>query len=103
MISDLMIPILILIIMYILIDVFDSGLVLMSIALVWLPISFMMYATITTNGYTHLFGATIGNVPMSIIIVGLMAFTVPLFALVKIFYIRKLLIGEKQQEIEEND
>jgi len=98
--ADLMIPLLILVIMYVLIDALDAGIVLMSIALIWLPISFMMYSTITTNAYDALFGATIANTPMALTIVGLMAFTVPLFALAKIFYIRKLLIGEKENNNE---
>jgi len=101
MAADLMIPILMLVIMYILIDAIDAGIVLMSIALIWLPISFMVYSTITTNAYGTLFGATIANTPMSLTIVGLMAFTVPLFAIAKMAYIRKVVIGEHQPKEEE--
>lgn len=101
--ADLMFPLFVLVIMYILIDAIDAGIILMSIALIWLPISFMLYDMITTNAYDTLFNATISNTPMTLTIFGLMAFTVPLFSIAKIFYVRKILIGEKEGSNESSD
>ena len=94
--ADLMIPLFFIVIMYILIDSIDSGLVLMALGLLWLPISFIFAQIIATNGYTLLFGATISNYPMAMEIVALIGFTVPMFAFAKIFYMRKTMMGEKE-------
>ena len=96
MAADLMIPLLVIVIMYILIEAIDSGIVLLCITMLWMPIAAIMANTAFTGGYTELFGGTITATPISLNIIGLMAFTVPLFAIAKLIYMRHVMIGDKE-------
>ena len=90
--ADLMYPILIIILMFIILDNLESGLLLLMIGLLFLPIAWLF--SYAVGDYDKLFTVSISaytsNIVYKTTLSGIM-FGVPLFSFLKIWYMRYLM------------
>lgn len=98
--SDLLLPIVIIVAMYIIIQCLDDALTLAMLAFLFAPISYIFARMVDSGAYDKLFGGTI-PAGVSLLMVSLAMITIPIFCIGRIFYIRHLL--KKAKEGAENE
>ena len=93
--SDLLLPIIIVIVMLILIDYFNTWLPLMIIGFLFLPITWLYTYQLRDGLYTEMFGADISaylvDVPGLETILSLIMFFVPVIAFFKMYWINRMI------------
>ncbi len=103
--ADLLLPLFVIIIMFILIDAIDTIMPLMFMGFSFLPVSWIFVQQINNGAYTLLFGATVADyVGVGFMkMMGMIMFFVPLMAFVKMFYLRTFIAEEKDKNEEANE
>lgn len=101
--ADLLLPLFIIIIMFILIDAIENIMPLMFIGFSFLPVSWIFIQQINNNAYTLLFGASVADyIGMDFMkLIGTIMFFVPLMAFIKIFYLRTFITKDENEEADE--
>lgn len=93
--TDLILPIIIVIVMLIMIDYFNTWLPLMIVGFLFLPISWLYTYQLRDGLYTEMFGADISsyltNVPGLETILSLIMFFIPMIAFFKIYWLNRML------------
>ena len=91
--SDLLIPIVIIIVMFLLIDSIDNWILLLLFGLMFIPLSFMFTYQMVDSTYTTLFGADIsayaGNLQGFDTIMQMIMWFIPIVAFAKLYIMRK--------------
>jgi hypothetical protein len=96
--ADLLTPILVIILMYIVITLIEDRLYLLCLAFLFLPIAYIFALIVNSGGYNQLFGATIPTGVISQSLISGIMITVPLFAVLKILTIQKAMKGRREEE-----
>lgn len=95
--SDLFLPIIFIVIMYVIISCVDDALTLLGIAILFFPVILVFPKVVNGGSYTELFGATIpAGTDLSLI--ASVMITIPIFSIARIFYIRQMIKGDKPAE-----
>jgi hypothetical protein len=93
--TDLILPIIIVIVMLIMIDYFNTWLPLMIVGFLFLPISWLYTYQLRDGLYTEMFGADISSyltdVPGLETILSLIMFFIPVIAFFKIYWLNRML------------
>lgn len=93
--TDLILPIIIVIVMLIMIDYFNTWLPLMIVGFLFLPISWLYTYQLRDGLYTEMFGADISSyltdVPGLETILSLIMFFIPMIAFFKIYWLNRML------------
>lgn len=91
--SDLIIPIVIIIVMFLLIDSIDNWVLLVLFGLMFIPLSFMFTYQMADSTYTALFGADIsaytGNITGFDTTMQMIMWFIPIVAFTKLYIMRK--------------
>ena len=90
--ADLMFPIIFIVVMFIIIDSLDSGLLLFAIGLWCLPVSWLF--TYSVGSYDALFAVSITSIKNNIaytVTFSAIMFLIPIYAFASIWYMRYLL------------
>lgn len=91
--SDLIVPIVIIIVMFLLIDSIENWILLLLFGLMFIPLSFMFTYQMADATYTVLFGADIsaytGNLQGFDTIMQLVMWFIPIVAFAKLYIMRK--------------
>lgn len=93
--SDLLVPIIFIIVMFILIDYFGTWIPLMVTGFLFIPVSWLFVYQLRDGLYTEMFGADISvyltDVPGLETILSLTMFIIPLIAFLKMYWVTKML------------
>lgn len=93
--TDLILPIIIVIVMLILIDYFNTWLPLMIIGFLFLPVSWLYAYQLRDGLYSEMFGADISSyltdVPGLETILSLIMFFIPVIAFFKMYWLNRML------------
>jgi len=91
--SDLIVPIVIIIVMFLLIDSIENWILLLLFGLMFIPLSFMFTYQMADSTYTVLFGADIsaytGNLTGFDTIMQMVMWFIPIVAFAKLYIMRK--------------
>lgn len=97
--TDLLLPIIIVIVMLILIDYFNTWLPLMIVGFLFLPISWLYTYQLRDGLYTEMFGADISSyltdVPGLETIMSLIMFFIPVIAFFKMYWLNRMIKGDQ--------
>jgi len=98
MAADLFLPLFFIVIMYIIIAEMETGLNLIMIAVLFMPVSLAFSRLVSQGGFTLLFGADITALDSGLNwIIGASMFTIPIFAATRVLYLRRELEAEKKR------
>lgn len=100
--ADLLLPLFVMIIMFVLIDAIDTMMPLMFLSASFLPISWIFAKQISNGAYTLLFGASIEDyVGVSFLkILGTIMFFIPIVAAAKTMYLHRFMSSTENVEDE---
>ena len=92
--SDLIVPIVMMVVMFLLIDSIDNWILLVLFGLMFIPLSFMFMYQVGNGTYTALFGADIsayaGDVPGFDTMLQMLIWFIPILAFAKLYIIKRV-------------
>lgn len=93
--TDLLLPIIIILVMFILIDYFETWIPLMIVGFLFLPIAWLFTYQLRDGLYSELFGADISGYLTDLsgitIMLSLIMFFIPLTSFFKMYYVTKMI------------